>query len=67
MAPVVGAEPSWWHPGIIRDEPDDPVDRPPVRKRTQQGPTLFDDETDTETSGLPDRSSAPRYSPLRSR
>lgn len=55
MVPVVGAEPSWWHPGIIRNEPEVPVETPKVKKNTQQGPTLFDDETDTETSGLPDK------------
>ena len=55
MVPVVGAEPSWWHPGILRDEPEVPTDTPQVKKRTQQGPTLFDDEPDTETNALPDK------------
>lgn len=55
MVPVVGAEPSWWHPGILRDEPEVPTDTPQVKKRTQQGPTLFDDEPDTETNDLPDK------------
>jgi hypothetical protein len=55
MVPVVGAEPSWWHPGILRDEPEVPTDTPQIKKRTQQGPTLFDDEPDTETNTLPDK------------
>jgi len=55
MVPVIGAEPSWWHRGILSGETDIAAPLPPRKKPPQQGPTLFDDDTASAPDTLPDK------------
>jgi len=49
VVPVTGAEPSWWHPGVV---PVEPV-LPPRKGKASQQETLFDDGS--PDTGLPDK------------